>query len=86
MNKTTHIILIATTNPNAREYANIMEGNEILVHTDKSGEVVHTKVRDNFPDLKYDEVQVYSLHDFMELNNNEDYHADDWFITYAFTY
>jgi hypothetical protein len=56
------------------------------VHSGNTGEIVHTKVRDNFPGLKYDDVQVYYLHDFMELNNNEDYHADDWFITYAFTY
>ena len=86
MDKNAHIILISVNNHNAREYANILRGNEIFVNDkDKTGEFVHTKFLNTFTDLKYDDVQVYTLNDFAELNNNEEYFAEDWFMTYVFT-
>ena len=88
MEKTTHIVLISTTNNDARLYCNQIEGTEIIqVPNDivKTGEFVHTHILTECPTLAYDDVQVYGLSDFMELNNNEEYHADDWFMSYVYT-
>ena len=87
MEKTTHIILISTTNNNARLYCNQIEGNEIPVPKDLEtiGEFVHTHILNEYPTLAYDDVQVYDLGDFMALNNDEEYNADDWFMSYVFT-
>ena len=85
MERTELIILISANNHNAREYANIFEGNEVFVDNGHIGEFIHTKILNNFADLKYDDVQVYTLNDFAELNNNEEYFAEDWFMTYVFT-
>jgi hypothetical protein len=85
MEKTTHIVLISTTNNNARLYCNQIEGTEItvLLNSGTTGELVHTTIINSFPTLKYDDVQVYGLGDFMALNNDEEYHADDWFMSYV---
>ena len=85
MEKTTHIILIATKD--SRIICNELEGIEIQVpnHIVKTGEFVHTHILNEYPTLAYYDVQVYSLGDFMALNNDEEYHPDEWFMSYVFT-
>jgi hypothetical protein len=92
MEKTTHIVLIAITpstsyTTDVRKICNEIEGIEIQVpnHIVKVGEFVHTHILTEHPTLAYDDVQVYGLGDFMALNNDEEYHADDWFMSYVFT-
>jgi hypothetical protein len=89
MEKTSYIVLIDVNskNYNVRQLCNEIEGIEIQVPNNivKTGEFVHTHIRNEHPTLAYDDVQVYGLSDFMELNNNEEYYPDDYFMTYVFT-
>jgi len=92
MEKTTLIVLIAirpstSYTTDVRKICNEIEGIEIQVpnHIVKAGEFVHTHIRNEYPTLAYDDVQVYGLGDFMALNNDEEYHADEWFMSYVFS-
>ena len=90
----TYVVLIAVANnPNARNYANVIEGecfdyNEadaaIRFKDYTHGKIIHDYVHEQFPTLGVDDVQVYSMNDFMELNNDEAYFPNDWFMSYMY--
>ena len=87
-----HIILISVTPSTSyahdvretRKICNELAGKEIQNPT-ASGELIHTHILTEYPKLAYDDVQVYSLGDFMELNNNEEYRPDEWFMSYVYS-
>ena len=85
MEKIGQVILIsAKEGRNTREICNQLAGTTIANPTG-SGKVVHSYILEKYPNLGYDEVQVYSLADFMELNNNEEYYSQDWFVSYIYS-
>ena len=92
MQKIGHIILIAV-NPSTsythdvretRKMCNELAGKEIQNPT-ASIAVIHKHILTEYPKLTSDDVRIYSLGDFMELNNNEEYRQDEWFISYMYS-
>ena len=92
MQKIGHIILISVTPSTSyahdvretRKICNELAGKEIQNPT-ASDAVIHKHILTEYPKLTCDDVRVYSLDDFMELNNNEEYRQDEWFISYMYS-